>query len=428
MMKQITILFITLCTLHGIVIAQNKQTVYTHATLHIGNTQVITNGILVIKNGKIKAASSTYTPLATDSVIDATNQHIYPGIIAPYITLGLTEVDAVRSTIDFAEAGSINPHVRAQIAYNTDSKIIPTVRSNGVLIVQSTPRGGLISGQSSVMSLNGWNWEDATIKADDGVHINWPSLLVASGWSELGPTGWEKNKNYETQLQTLTQFLYEAKAYNKTATTTINNQKLKAMKEVFDGNKRVYVYANSAKEITEAITLLLKLEVKYPVIIGGAEAYKVPELFTKNNIPIIIGRTHALPYKEDADIYANTKLANELKNKNILFAISDEGDMEAMQARNLPFQAGTTVAFGLTTEEALQAVTLNTAKIMGIDANYGSLEIGKNATFFISTGDALDAKSNNVTTAYTNGLVVDLNNHQKELYGKYATKFGLKKQ
>jgi imidazolonepropionase-like amidohydrolase len=423
MKHTLTLLFIAFTS---IVIAQTKRIIYTNATLHIGNTQVISNATLAIEKGKIVNANNNYMPLITDSVIDASNQHIYPGIIAPFITLGLTEVDAVRSTIDFAEAGNINPHVRAQIAYNTDSKIIPTVRSNGVLLVQSTPRGGLISGQSSVMSLNGWNWEDATIKADDGVHVNWPSLLVPSGWSELGPTGWEKNKNYETQLQTITQFLLEAKAYNKTPTATINNQKLKAMKDVFSGTKRLYIYANTTKELTEAIHLILTLEIKHPVIIGGAEAYKVADLFTKNNIPIIIGRTHAIPTKEDADIYANTKLANELKLKNILFAISDEGDMEAMQARNLPFQAGTTVAFGLTKEEALQAITLNPAKIMGIDANYGTLEVGKSATFFISTGDALDAKSNNVIAAYTNGNIVDLNNHQKELYKKYATKFGLK--
>ncbi len=415
-----------LLALHTLLLAQSKRIVYTNATLHIGNTQVITKGTLAIEKSKIISASNNYLPLATDSIIDVTGQHIYPGIIAPFITLGLTEVDAVRSTIDFAEAGYLNPHVRAQIAYNTDSKIIPTVRSNGVLLVQTTPRGGLISGQSSIMSLNGWNWEDATIKADDGVHLNWPSLLVPSGWSELGPTGWEKNKNYETQLQELTQFLNEAKAYNASTTATINNQKLKAMKGVFDGSKRMYVYANTTKEITEAITLMIKLAIKKIVIIGGAEACKVADLFIKNNIPVIVGRTHALSYKEDADIYANTKLAGELKKHNILFAISDEGDMEAMQARNLPFQAGTTVAFGLTSEEALQAITLSTAKIIGIDESYGSLEVGKSATFFVSTGDALDAKSNNVVAAYTNGISVDLSNHQKQLYSKYAKKFGVK--
>ncbi len=411
--------------------AQNKSVVIMNATIHIGNDSVIQNGIVGIKNGKIVEvidASKYKVELGNyDEKIDATGKHVYPGLIAPNSTLGLTEIESVRATNDFREVGATLPNVRSVIAYNTDSKIIPTVRTNGVLLAQITPRGGLVSGTSSVLMLDGWNWEDAAYKIDDGIHVNWPRMQTRN-WNdnELSFGATEKNKEYEKQVNELKKLFSEAKAYNELETKEEKNIRFESMADLFNGKQNLYIHANNVKEIVEAVNFSKSYDIKQLVIVGGQDSWMVTDLLKENKVSVIVNRVHDLPGKAEDDVDLPFKLPYLLHKAGVLFCLNNEGDMEAMGTRNLPFMAGTAAAYGLTKEQALAAVTLSTAKILGVDKTTGSIETGKDANLFISSGDALDMRSNNVTHAFVKGKQIDLNNEQKELYEKYKNKYGIK--
>jgi len=404
-------------------ISSQKTTLFMGGIAHLGNGEKIENSVISVKDGKFDlvadASRIRIDPSAFDTIIRIYGKHIYPAFISPNTTLGITEIDAVRATKDYNEVGEFNPNVRSLIAFNTDSKVLKTVRTNGVLITQATPRGGVISGSSSVMYLDGWNWEDAQLKADDGIHLNWPSSFHTSGWwAEPGSTS--KNKNYEDGTNKIKSYFEIAKAYSE------NNSKLdlelEATKGLFNGTKNLYVHASYAKEIRESVRFFKKLGIKYVVIVGGKDALNAIPVLKEFNIPIILERVHSLPTNEDAAIDQFFTLPAELQKNGILFCLGYNGDMEAMGTRNLPFTAGTAVAYGMEMEEAISAISLNTAIILGVDKTTGSIEIGKNATFFISSGDALDMRTNNVEQAFIKGNPVDLNNHQKELFEKYKNR------
>ena len=420
MNRLLTTIFILLITISA---NGQKPTLFIGATAHLGNGEVIQNAAISIKNGEFDlvadASMIRIDPSAFDTIYKIYGKHIYPSFIVPNTTLGITEIDQVRASHDFNETGGINPNVRSLIAYNTDSKLVKTIRTNGVLIAQVTPRGGLISGQSSIMYLNGENWEDAALKADDGIHINWPNSYYNTGWwAEPGET--EENKEYENKISELEKLFSKAKAYE--SSINIIDLKMESMKGLFDGTKNLYIHANSASDIRDAIDFSEKHLVRNIIIVGGEDALAIATILVEKNIPVIINRVHRLPKSQDSPVDEPFKQAKELQDAGVLFCLSYEGDMEAMGARNLSFTAGTTIAYGQEYEKAVQSITLNTAKILGIADIVGSIESGKKATFFISSGDALDMRTNNVEQAFINGIAIDLNNHQKELFEKYKNR------
>ena len=402
---------------------QNKTILILGGIAHLGNGNIIQNSLISLANGKIVAIgdATIMKPVAHDITIDASGKHIYPGFIAPNSTLGLVEIDAVRSTDDESEIGEMNPHIRSLIAYNTESKITETARPNGVLLAQITPRGGRISGRSSVVQLDAWNWEDAVIASDNGLHITWPRGFTRSGtWSE--PGNLEANKKYEDQINQLQQFFNNSLGYN----SNTNNKKdlpYQAMESFQNGTNRIYVEVNGEKEMIDAITFKQKNNIKKMTFVGGYYAYKMMDLLLKNDISILLNRVHSLPLLEDHDPNQPFKNAKLLSDKGILVGLQNAGDMERMQIRNLPFNAGTCVAWGMDKEAALQLITLNNAKILGINELYGSLEIGKSATLFISEGDALDMKTNKILNAFIDGRQISLKSHQTELNDKYTQKY-----
>ena len=412
--------------------AQTKSILLMNGIAHLGTDSTIQNSVIGIKNGKIimvaDARNTNYDKTNYDDIINIQGKHVYPAIIAPNSTLGLSEMEAVRASNDFKEVGTLLPDVRALIAYNTDSKIIPTIRSNGVLLAQVTPRGGLISGTSSVMMLDGWNWEDAAYSVDDGVHVNWPHLQTHKFLDEenLYPGPYEKNKEYTKQTNELKKFFTDAKAYNESVTKEETNLRFEAMKGIFNGTKIVYIHSDNVKEIIDAVYFAKLNALKRVVIVGGRESWMVTDLLRESNIAVIVSRLHDLPEHPEDDVDLPFKLPFLLQKAGVLFCLNNEGQMEGMRTRNLPFMAGTAVAYGLTKEQALKAITLNTATILGIDKTTGSIETGKDANLFISTGDALDMRTNNVEKAYLKGISIDLNNEQKILYEKYKNKYGLK--
>ena len=397
-----------------------KPILFIGATAHLGNGEVIKNSAISIKNDKFDlvadASRIRIDPTAFDTIYKIYGKHIYPSFIIPNTTLGITEIGAVRATHDYRETGKINPNVRSLIAYNTDSKIPKTIRTNGILIAQVTPRGGLVSGQSSIMYLDGENWEDAVLKADDGIHINWPNSYSRTGWwGEHGET--KLNKEYLNEILELEKLFAKANAYK--VSSSIIDLKMESMTGLFDGSKNLYIHANSTSDIRDAINFAEKYHIKNIVLVGGEDAIHVSNILIEKNIPVILNRVHRLPKSQDSPVDEPFKQAKKLQDLGVLFCLSYEGDMEAMGARNLSFTAGTTVAYGQEYEKAIQSITLNPAKILGISDVVGSIKSGKKATFFISSGDALDMRTNNVEQAFINGKTIDLNNHQKELFEKY---------
>jgi len=414
--KQIISILFVFCV--QIVVAQNV--LYLGGIAHLGNGLKIENAAIAVEDGKFSLVADAnvirINPTAYDTIIKLNGKHIYPAFIVPNTTLGITEIGAVRATHDFREVGALNPNARSLIAYNTDSKVSKTVRTNGVLLAQVTPRGGTISGQSSVMYLDGDNWEDAVKRKDDGIHLNWPNAYYYTGWW-ADPGESKKNEKYNNKVDEIKAFFRKAKAYSKTA--TVMDLRMESMKGLFNGNKTLYIHADYAKDMRKAIAMATEFDIKKTVIVGGEEALKITSLLKEKNIPLILNRVHRLPDRHESAIDEPFTQAAKLQQEGILFCLSYAGDMEAMGARNLPFSAGTTVSYGLAYEDAIAAISLNAAKILGVDEEIGSLEHGKDATFFISSGDALDIRTNNVVQAFINGKEIDLNNHQKELFEKY---------
>ncbi|MFT5165153.1 MAG: imidazolonepropionase-like amidohydrolase [Saprospiraceae bacterium] len=391
------------------------------ATAHIGNGKVINNSLITFDKGKITNVADA-TTIRIDrgqfgKIIDASGKHVYPGFITANTRLGLIEIGAVGATRDAREIGYINPNLRAIVAYNTDSEVVPTVRSNGVLLAQIVPQGGRISGQSTVVELDAWNWEDAAYKLEDGIHLNWPSI---SSWSWTTRSV-SKNKDYDKQIKEVEDYMAEAKAYVDNKSHSNINLKFEAMKGLFEGSKKLYIHTNDIKTITQSVLIAKQYDLT-PVIVGGRDSWMITDFLKENKVAILLHKTHDLPPREDADIDQPFKTAVALEKAGVLYAF--HMDDEPMQERNLPFQAGQAVGFGLDKEAAISALTLNTAKILGIDKTVGSLEIGKDATLFISTGDALDYRTNKVEAAFIRGKEISLDDKQKVLYRKYSEKYG----
>ncbi len=394
------------------------------ATAHIGNGTVIENSVIIFENGKITAIGDENKTSVKDQgqVIYATGKHIYPGFIAPNTTLGLVEIDAVRPTRDQDELGDMIPNVRSLIAYNTESKVVESMRPNGVLIGQITPRGGTISGTSSIVQFDAWNWEDAAIKVDDGIHLHWPSSYSQGRWWLGESSAYKPNKKYQERISSIKNFILSSKSYGKT-TPKIQNESFNAMQGLFNGKQKLFVYAESEKEIIDAVTILKELGINQLVLVGAYEAYKIAPFLKANDISVLIQRVHTTPDGDDDDYDLPYKMAKLLTDEGVLVALQTSGQMEGMNTRNLPFYAGQVVAQGLNKEIALQLITLNAAKILGIDENYGSLEVGKSATFFISEGDALDMRTNILTKAFIDGRDISLETHQTKLWKRYSEKY-----
>ncbi len=401
---------------------QTQPMALMNGVAHLGNGKVIENSAILIRDGKIENvvdATSTRLALEGYEIISVEGKHVYPGFILPYSNLGLREIDAVRATLDEEEVGDFNPNVRSLIAYNTDSEITPTVRTNGILLAQVSPRGGYISGSSSVVALDAWNWEDAVVQADDGLWMNWPSVYRQTGWwAEPGPI--EKNKDYEKQKGEIEAFLASALAYNEGEKPKVTDLKMEAMKGLFDGSQRLYITANYAKEIVEAVSTAQKAGVKNIVVVEAEDAWYVKDFLKEHNIPVLLANLHRLPSRPEEDVDMPYKLPHLLQHEGILVGLVYD---DLKSNRNLPFFAGTAAAYGLDKEEALKMITSNTAKILGIDDETGTLETGKRAILFVSEGDALDMRTNKVSLALIDGRKLDLDNKQIRLYEKFKGKY-----
>lgn len=403
---------------------ETEPMLFKNAHIFVGNGTEYASGSMLIDKGIIKEVSSTdlSSKYTSAKSVDLGGKHIYPGIISPANTLGLAEIEASRPTLDYNELGSYNPNVRALIAYNTDSEIIPTVRGNGILISQATPTGGIISGRSSIFNLDGWNWEDAVLKADDGIWLNWPRKTTFSYNPETHTREPKKNENYDKTIDELKQMFVQAAAQDA-GDDIYANLKLTALQGAITGDQRVYLQAGGDKELIEAINFCKEVGIKYPVFVGDVSTELAIQTLKENNVPVIVSPTHRLPNRADSDIWEAYKLPAYLVEKGLLVGM--HYNESYWRTRNLPFVAGNTVAHGLTKAQALAMITSNNAKILGIDQWVGTLEKGKHATFVISEGDILDMRTAKVIQAFIKGAEVNLDDKQKRLARKYTDKYGV---
>ena len=402
---------------------QDSLIILMNGIAHLGNGEVIENSAIGFENGKITFVADARTIRIEQSsakIINIYGKHVYPGLIACNTDLGLNEIEAARATRDANEVGDFNPNIRSIIAYNTDSKVIPTVRSNGILLAQVVPQGGIISGSSSVVQLDAWNWEDAQYKTDEGIHLNFPSFYSYHFNEDGGSIG--VNEHYTDEMQNIRNFFDEAKAYTQTAHENVN-LKFEAMSGLFNGKKKLFLHADGVKEITAAV-LFAKSYKMNCVIVGGSEAWKCTDVLVANHVSVILGRIQSLPGNDDEDYDLPYKTPALLKKAGVDFCLSMDG---FWQQRNLPFLAGEAVAYGnMTPEEALMYITSNAAHILGIDNTTGTLAEGKDANIIVSDGDILDMKTNNIIYAFIQGREINLNNKQKDLYEIYKEKYGIK--
>jgi hypothetical protein len=287
-------------------------------------------------------------------------------------------------------------------------------------MAEATPTGGTISGSSSLMNMDGWNWEDAANTVDIAIHMNWPQIMRRRfDWNTFTVTR-QPNKEYDPQVQKIISFIMDAQSY-----ASINkkerNLKLEAMQGLFDGSKVLMIHTNGPKEIIESINTVKDLGVKKITLVTGTGSLIVKEFLAENDIPVVIQRVHSQPDRADMQVNRPYRLPVELTQAGVTVALSHTG-MLAL-ARNLPFYAGTAVAFGLEKEEALKLITSNTAKALGVETKTGSLEEGKEATLFVSKGDALDMSTNKLTHAFIQGKQIILNGRQEMLYERYTKKY-----
>lgn len=401
---------------------QSEPVAIQGATIHTVTNGVIENGTIVFNNGVITAVGTNVEIPAGARIVDGTGKHIYPGLVDAYSTVGISEIGAVDVSSDVRELGDFNPNVRADVAVNAESRHIGTSRSAGVLVAFSTPDGGLVSGMSSALSLEGWSWEEMSMESAAALNVNWPNPNPRRfrGFGGFGGPQ-EDPPSYEEQVQQLKTFFGEARAYRDAVAageTVTTDSRYAAMVPVFDREIPVVVAANGAAQINDAVTWALEEGLRI-VIRGGQDAIHVSDRLVANDIPVILTSTMAAPGREYEGYDGAYTMPARLHEAGVRFAIS--GGSGSLYTNRLPWEAGVAVAFGLPEEEALRAVTINAAEFMGVGDRVGSLEAGKQATFLITDGTPLDM-TNNIEQSYIQGREIDMMDIQKFFFEKYMTK------
>ena len=408
------------------------KTFVTNGTIHVGNGTVIENGTIVISNGKITSVGAGASSPGSDTrVIDAKGKHVYPGLILANTDIGLKEIaNGVRASNDHTELGEFNSNIRAITAYNTDSRVMAVLRSNGILLASVAPQGGSVSGSSTIVQLDAWNWEDAAYQMDAGMHITLPSFISRGGGRRFagfpgfpGAGGADAGKSALEKVEEIKSFFRQAKAYIQEPVHSNVNLKLEAMRPLIEKKQKLFVHGDQIKQMLIAIDFAKEFGVDV-VIVGGSESFQIADLLKANNISVILDQCLNLPATEDDDIDQPFKTPAALQKAGVLYCISD--DDANTRYRNLSYNAGIAATFGLTKEEALSAITLNAAKILGVDGKTGSIEVGKDANIVVCEGDLLDMKTSTVTDALIQGRQINLDNKQKQLYERYKYKYSLK--
>lgn len=389
---------------------QKKAIALTNAVIHTILEPPIERGTLLFENGVIKAVGAHVKIPAGVDVIDLEGQHVYPGLIEAMSQIGLREVSAVRASIDSSETGSINPNVKAHIAFNPDSEVIPVTRANGILLAVSAPSGGRVSGYASVMQMDGWTWEQMLVKSGVGLVVNWP---------------FPSNSGASSGLKDLRTLIEDAIAYHRARGVEDGDQKfdirLDAFGPVLSGKTPIIVRANDQRSIQAAVAFADEYDLKL-IIFGGHDAVRCAELLKKHDVPVIIDSVLRRPRRRHEPYDAAYTLASRLSKKGVRFCISGYGREETWNARNLPYHAAMAASHGLSYADALRSVTQFPAEILGISDRVGTLEVGKDATVIVTSGDPLEIDTQ-VHRAWVQGRKVELTSRHTRLNDKYEQKY-----
>ena len=394
-------------------------------TIHTISHGILENADILFVDGKITSVGHNLDIPAEAEIIDASGQHVFPGLISAGSTLGLQEIGAVRATRDYAEVGAVNPNVRANVSYNPDSELIPITRSNGILLALSVPRSGLISGTSSLMMLDGWTWEDATLMHPVGLHLFWPSMNIPK--PKPGKQKEKKDKDSRLKsIQEIDDLIQESRAYAQLKATGSpsfkHNLRLEGMLPVITGDIPMFIHANEVRQIEAAVYWAERQSVKM-VLVGGKDSWRVTQLLKDREIPVIYTQTHSTPMRRFEQYDQAFITPSQLYAAGVKFCISNsESPFQTPHIRNLPYHAAKAASYGLSWKEALRSITLSPAEILGVEDQVGSLEASKDATFFIADGDILDIRTQ-VNMAFVQGRRVDLSDRHKTLYSKYRNKY-----
>lgn len=390
--------------------AQSEVIALTGGTIHTVTNGVIENGVIVFEDGVITLIGHNVRLPADARQIDVTGKHIYPGFIDAYNQMGIYEIGAVNMTVDINEQGPINPNAKVERAFNPESRHIGVARSAGVLTSVTTPGGGLISGQSAAMKMDGWSWDEMTLKSGVGLIVNWPST----------------NDEYGENIQNLRDTFADARAYKRAleamgrgeAPRHDRDSRWDAMVPVFNKETPVVVNANEVRQIQDAITWAEEEGVRL-IILGGRDAHLVADHLSQKRIPVIITTVLTSPNRAWEGYDSRYALPAKLFEAGVEFAIA--GSASAANVNRLPYEAGAAAAYGLSPDAALRSLTISPASILGIDERVGSLEEGKDATLMITTGNPLEY-STQIEQVFIQGRESDMMDMQRQLYEKYREK------
>ncbi len=412
--------------------AQKGPIAIVGATIHPVSGPEIPDGLIMFDGGRITviadAKQRSAMRLSGDvKMIDAAGKHVYPGLIAPSTQMGLTEIESVRASRDMNEVGfqGVSPEVRPASSVNPDSWLIPVTRSNGVLTCAVMPTGGAIPGRVSVIRMDGWTWEEMAVDADAGLVIDWPWMRsVNSRWMDQSDD--EQRRAMNRQLQTIEGAFDAAEAYfaaKRADPATPVDLRWEAMAGVLGegrkGKDPVFINASDYDQIVAAIAFTKRRGLK-PVIVGGRDAPMCAQMLKDAGAGVILQGTFAMPRRDDSPIDDGYTIAVKLEEAGVTWCMSS-GE-ETAHERNLPYSAALAVAYGLDKDAALRSVTINAAKILGVEGDLGSIEQSKAATFIVTDGNPLEITTK-IEHAYIDGREIDLSNKQTELDKKYRERY-----
>ena len=431
--------------------AQKGPILLVGGEVHTVSGDVIPGGSVLFDDGKIVAVGKDVQAPAGAKRIDVSGKRVYPGLFATGNDLGLSEIRSVRGTMDVSETGTVNPNIRAEVAVNPDSELIPVARANGVLLNLTVPEGSLIPGSSAVMQLDGWTWQDMTVKAPVAVHVTWPRMTrprVRRG----GPQRQEEEQQpADAQLKALEQAFADARAYGAAKKAAGgaesggasagadpgaaagaasgagprhragHDARWEAMLPVLEGKVPLVVSADEVRQIRAAVAFAAREKVKL-IIFGGYDAPLCADLLKKYDVPVVVNGIHRLPLRPDSAYDEPFTVPARLRDAGVRYAITLAHRFGGSDVRNLPYHAATAAAHGLSPAEALKSITLYPAQILGVADRVGSIEAGKDATLIVTSGDILETPTQ-VEMAFVQGRPVDLSSKHTQLYQKYREKY-----
>lgn len=418
------------------VLAADNSFLLKNVTIHPVSGPNLANASLLVLDGKIAEIGVKITSKAKVRIIDAKGMHVYPGMVDAGTMVGISEIASVRETSDYGEIGDFNPQLRAAIAVNPESDHIPVTRANGITSVVVLPgaastggrgsAGGYIQGQASLMHLDGWTWEQMRIQTGAAMLLRLPSM---AGSGSFDPTTMsrrpaafaEARRNYEDQMRSIRAFFEDARRY-RTAKIAKDpslkaDVKFEAMLPVLEGKQPVMIPVTRQRDVRLAIEFAEKEKLKL-ILVGLRDPGNQLKAIAEKKIPVILGSPFETPLDEDDAYDQPYTLAARLNEAGVKFAFATFG---AQFARNLPYQAGQSVNFGLPADVALKSVTLNAAEIFGVASLTGSIEPGKLADLIVTDGDPLEIRTQ-VKMMFIEGRPIDLESKHTRLYRKYLSR------